>query len=82
MYANDLSDVFESAKINSYADGTATCAQGQTAGQAEVALTSQLEIASKWLHDNKLTLNVLKTKAKTISHRVCLFAVQCRLPQE
>jgi len=64
LYVNDLPSHInkDQAKVCLYADDTAIFAKNQSVSQVASTLTQEMDKVSNWLHKNKLTLNVKKTK--------------------
>ena len=73
LYINDLPSVTKTCKVIIYADDTAIihCSYKQKA-QIEKHLNNDMEIVKTWLDDNKLTLNVKKTKIMLIGNKKLL----------
>jgi hypothetical protein len=62
MYINDLPDTIKS-KVVMYADDTAIFSSARGQSDIEKELNDDLRTLSDWLRDNKLTLNLTKTKS-------------------
>ena len=61
IYINDFPANLEGSKKFLYADDTAIMIEGKSQRELESKLNDQLNKASKWLKQNKLTLNMKKT---------------------
>ncbi len=62
LYLNDLPRQFSESQCYLYADDTAIVCTGTSQDEVMCKLGSELTLASTWLKDNKLSLNLLKTK--------------------
>lgn len=63
LYINDISHVVDKCKIILYADDTAIFYRDKDISKIQNSLTHDLDLVSHWLSENKLTLNVDKTKS-------------------
>ena len=74
MYINDLpSHVNKNTfKICLYADDTAIFVRGQNVNEINRILNDELAKVSDWLNNNKLTLNVKKTKVMLFGSKIKL----------
>ena len=63
LYINDITSAIKKSKVILYADDTAIFCQGADIGFIRKALKDDLASVVKWLAENKLTLNVEKTKS-------------------
>jgi hypothetical protein len=66
LYINELPNVLNKTKVVLYADDTAIFYASNDLKEIERVLNDELDLAHKWLHENKLTLNVKKTKTMVI----------------
>ena len=62
IYINDLSEYLDESSCSLYADDTAIYYSNVSYIEVALTLSIELEIVRQWLHANKLTLNVSKTK--------------------
>ncbi len=62
LYLNDLPSVLTKSKSFLYADDTAIVCTGQSLQDIVGTLQGELELATTWFSDNKLSLNLKKTK--------------------
>ncbi len=69
IYINDLQNQIKQAKITLYADDTAIFYASKDLLEIQRVLNQELGYAHKWLTDNKLTLNVKKTKCMLFSSK-------------
>lgn len=63
IYINDLPTVTKHSKVVLYADDTALFVSGKALHEIQSKLSDDLEAVSKWLAENRLTLNTKKTKS-------------------
>lgn len=66
MYINDLHIVVKHAQVSLYADDTVLYYFSSTPSDLEGKLNSDLQDVCRWLLENKLTLNIKKTKFMVI----------------
>ena len=69
---NDLSSVTKTCNVILYADDTAIIYSDKQKAQIEKHLNNDMEIVKTWLDENKLTLNVKKTKSMLIGNNKLL----------
>ena len=69
---NDLPSVTKTCKVILYADATAIIYSDKQKAQIEKHLNNDMEIVKTWLDENKLTLNVKKTKSMLIGNKKLL----------
>ena len=62
LYINDLPSVTKTCKVILYADDTAIIYSDKQKALIEKHLNNDMEIVETWLDENRLTLNVKKTK--------------------
>ena len=67
LYINDLPIVIKHSEVALYADNAALYCYDSNPAGLECALNAALHAIANWSNDNKLTLNVDKTKAMLIS---------------
>ena len=67
IYINDLPTVIKHSEVALYADDAVLYCYDSNPAGLECALNADLHAIASWLNDNKLTLNVDKTKAMLIS---------------
>ena len=67
MYINDLPLAITNSNTSMYADDTSICYHSHEITQLNEAIKDDLYKLEKWLEGNKLSLNVLKTRAMLIS---------------
>ena len=72
FYINDLSSVTKTCNVILYADDTAIIYSDKQKAQIEKHLNNDMEIVKTWLDENKLTLNVKKTKSMLIGNNKLL----------
>jgi len=63
IFTNDLPQVLRSANLSMYADDTTVYASAKTAEELTVILNRELSSIGKWVLDNKMVLNLAKTKS-------------------
>ena len=63
LYINNLPNVIDNCETFLYADDTAVIASGSTEAEITNKLSNAMQSAANWLDDNKLSLNVGKTKS-------------------
>ena len=63
FYINDLPKVCSKTKVILYADDTAILCKGKNIAQIQNTLSSEMRLCSEWFTQNKLHLNVSKTKS-------------------
>ena len=63
LYVNDLPKVWSKTKVILYADDTAILCKGKNNAQIQNTLNSEMSLCSEWFTQNKLHLNVSKTKS-------------------
>ena len=66
VYSNDLPDVVKHTQVSLYADDTVLYCFSANPIDLEEQLNADLHTVCDWLRDNKLTLNIKKTKAMVI----------------
>ena len=66
IYINDLPTVIKHSEVALYADDAVLYCYDSNPAGLECALNANLHAIASWLNDNKLTLNVDKTKAMLI----------------
>ena len=69
IYINDLPSHLTNAKVTLYADDTALLFPQKSIKDIERVLSDELAIAQAWLAQNKLTLNLQKTKCMILSSK-------------
>ena len=72
LYINDLPSVTKTCKAILYADDTAIIYSEKQKEQIEKHLNDDMAIVKTWLDENKLTLNVKKTKSMLIGNKKLL----------
>ena len=72
LYINDLPSVTKTCNVILYADDTAIIYSDKQKAQIEKHLNNDMEIVKTWLDENKLTLNVMKTKSMLIGNKKLL----------
>ena len=72
LYINDLPSVTKTCKVILYADDTAIIYSDKQKEQIEKHLNDDMAIVKTWLDENKLTLNVKKTKSMLIGNKKLL----------
>ena len=65
IYINNLPKTIQ-GKVSMYADDTSLCHMSNDISQLESAINEDLEPLDNWLKENKLSLNVAKTKSTLI----------------
>ena len=63
LYSNDLSDCLNDVEISQYAEDTVISATGSNQILIRNTLSSNLVYLSQWCEQNKLTINIDKTKS-------------------
>ena len=63
LYINDITSSIKKSNIILYADDTAIFCRSSNIDSLQKTLTEDMESVSEWLKNNKLTLNVGKTKS-------------------
>lgn len=63
VFTNDLPQVLRYANLSMYADDTTVYASAKTAEELTVILNRELSSIGKWVHENKMVLNLTKTKS-------------------
>ena len=66
IFNNDLPEVIKHSNVILYADDTALLVAGKTCNEIQNYLNHDLVNVTKWLDNNKLSLNVSKTKSMII----------------
>ena len=67
LYINDLHYAFtDNCTTHGYADDTSLSCHSQSINKVQTQLQSNLDICSKWLHDNKLTVNASKSQVMLV----------------
>ena len=61
MYAYDMLNSLNNSQTYTYADDTAIVVASESIQDTTEIMQNQLNIASKWYHDNGLIINVQKT---------------------
>ena len=69
LYVNDVKNAVKSADIQLYADDTVIYVSGKNTVDAISKVQPELDKFSKWCTENKLSLNVSKTKLMTFGTR-------------
>ncbi len=69
IYINDLPNCSEATHNNLFADDTILSCQGHSSAEIEHKLNNDILNGQKWLSENKLTLNYVKTKYMIIGSR-------------
>ncbi|XP_046812429.1 putative uncharacterized protein DDB_G0282133 [Lucilia cuprina] len=69
MYANDMINTLQGNTTYAYADDTAIVVSNENINDAMKIMQSQLNIATRWCHDNGLIINAQKTKIMHIKPR-------------
>ena len=72
LYINDLPSVTKTCKVILYTDDTAIIYSDKQKAQIEKHLNNDMAIVKTWLDENKLTLNVKKTKSMLIGNKKLL----------
>ena len=62
IYANDMIKSLRESTTFAYADDTAVVVSDKNICNATETMQNQLDIATKWCHDNGLIINATKTK--------------------
>ncbi len=62
LYINDLPEVTKHSKVVLYADDTALFVSSKNLAEIQTKLSEDLDSVSRWLAENRLTLNAKKTK--------------------
>ena len=63
IYINDLPFALKRAKATMYANDTAISFSADNVEEIDAVVNAELACLEKWLHGNKLSLNVVKTQA-------------------
>ena len=66
LYINDLPCVLKSCRIHLFADDTLIYMEGKDINKVIIHINEELKHVSSWLNNNKLKLNINKTKAMYI----------------
>ena len=66
IYINDLPFALKCAKAAMYADKTAISLSSDNIDEIDAVANAELACLEKWLHGNKLSLNVVETQAMII----------------
>ena len=66
VYINNLANAVKNSEVTLYADDTVLYCSSKDPRLLEDELNEDLLMVASWLHENKLTLNVVKTKSKII----------------
>ena len=69
IYVNDMQAALNGAKSQLYADDTVIYASGNSAEEVAARLQPELDLFTKWCRENKLSLNVKKTKQMNFGTR-------------
>ena len=67
IYINDLPQAVKNSTVSMYADDTSLCYQSSAINVLNGAINNDLKELVTWLQDNKLSLNVAKTKSMLVS---------------
>ena len=73
LYVNDFPSAFKDSTCIMYADDTTLICCKETVREAALQLQKSLDIAHKWLNDNRLIINTTKSSVmlvglKTVEH--------------
>ena len=66
LYINDLPFAPKKAKATMYADDTIFSYSSDKSDELDLEINEELSCIERWLHGNKLSLNVVKTQAMII----------------
>ena len=77
IFTNDLPYVLEQTKVVMYADDSTMFCAASTCKELTDVLCKELQIVSDWVEDNKLLLNITKTKCMVIGTRRRLARDSC-----
>lgn len=69
IYANEMINVLKNSTAFAYADDTAVIVSNKKIEEAENIMQNELNIITKWSHDNGLVINAAKTKLMHIKPR-------------
>ena len=69
VYINDLCNVLELCGTSMYADDTAVFYFGEDSDEVRLSLQHDMQSISHWMYQNRLSLNVKKTKMMIIGSR-------------
>lgn len=69
LFINDIKSVFQSCKINLFADDTAIYLVGMDIDELVATMNQELNKFNEWLNINKLKLNAIKTKYMVLGHK-------------
>ena len=72
MYINGIQSLLKHSRMTKYADDMAFSCHENAPTDLQLKLNADLAAITSWLHDNKLTLNVAKSKFMTIGSRTKL----------
>ena len=70
LLVNDLPDVVKKCTINLFADDTCSYSSASSADEAISNMNSDLDLVFQWFEQNKLSLNLSKTKSMLIAKHV------------
>ena len=76
LYINDLPDVVKICAVNLFADDTCIYSSAPSANEAISNMNSDLDLVFQWFEQNKLSLNLSKTKSILIANPVT--RIRCR----
>ena len=69
IYINDLPFCLQNTDMTTYADDATISYTSKNIGDLNSKLNNDLACLKRWLHGNKLTLNVIKTQAMVLGSR-------------
>jgi len=72
IFVNDMPYVLKNAGMGIYADDTTMYVSSESIEQVNEVLQLELKLVSEWILENKLKLNVLKTKCMVIGSKYSL----------
>ena len=76
IYINSLLNAISDAKVTLYADDAVLLCTGSTQHELKESLGLGFSQIGNWYHDNKLTLNVKKTKLMVIGSKPSLVSFE------
>ena len=72
IFVNDMPYVLKNAGMGIYADDTTMYVSSESIEHVNEVLQLELKLVSEWIMENKLKLNVLKTKCMVIGSKYAL----------
>ena len=79
VYINDLPFCLEGCQVTMYADDTSISFAAKSVNDLNLTLNRELDSLRKWLQDNKLSQNFLKTQAMVIGSRPNLKKISTKI---